>query len=52
MHEVRDLLAASVTRIEAAADGVHGKLEAVREEMEGLKVELYGRFGRSINLET
>lgn len=31
---------------------VEEKLSIIREEMTQLKVELYARFGRSINLET
>jgi prefoldin subunit 4 len=46
------MLAASSSSIEEEVAAVGGKLGAVREDMSQLKVELYARFGRSINLET
>ena len=46
------MLALSTEKIEQSVLGVQGKLSAVREEMEELKVQLYARFGKSINLET
>jgi prefoldin subunit 4 len=52
VEEVRELLASSVTKIEESVSAVEDKLGTVREEMEQLKVELYARFGKSINLET
>lgn len=49
---MQDLLAGSTEKIATAVAVVEEKLGRVREEMEGLKVELYARFGTSINLET
>jgi prefoldin subunit 4 len=46
------MLSASSTRIEEEVSVVAEKLGNVREEMSQLKVQLYARFGRSINLET
>ena len=46
------MLASSTARIEKEVSGVEEKLSGVREEMQELKVALYARFGRSINLET
>lgn len=46
------MLAASTEKIEEAVSAVERKLSVVREEMEQLKVQLYARFGKSINLET
>jgi prefoldin subunit 4 len=46
------MLSTSTTKIEEEVLVLERKLATVREEMSGLKVELYARFGRSINLET
>jgi prefoldin subunit 4 len=48
---VQQLLAQSTSRIEGEVDGLERKLVGLRDEMGELKVALYGRFGRSINLE-
>ena len=50
--QVQDLLSASTTKIEASVSTAESKLRNIREEMEHLKIELYARFGKSINLET
>lgn len=52
MSEVQDLLTASTEKIDEDVTSVEEKLGTIREEMSQLKVELYARFGRSINLET
>jgi prefoldin subunit 4 len=52
LAEVQELLSASTGNIEESVSAVEAKLSTVREEMTGLKVELYARFGKSINLET
>ncbi|KIM96469.1 hypothetical protein OIDMADRAFT_33116 [Oidiodendron maius Zn] len=52
LPEVQEMLSASSSRIEEEVSVVGEKLGNVREEMSQLKVELYARFGRSINLET
>lgn len=46
------MLEASTTRIEEDVSQLEDKLSTAREEMTQLKVELYARFGKSINLET
>jgi prefoldin subunit 4 len=46
------MLAKSTESIEEDVAAVEEKLSTIREEMTQLKVELYARFGRSINLET
>lgn len=51
LEEVQEHLAASVTKIEEEVAAVEEKLSEAREEMQQLKNALYGRFGRSINLE-
>ena len=45
-------MSVSTGKIDQAVSAVEGKLSAVREEMEQLKIQLYARFGKSINLET
>ena len=52
LPEVQELLAESTKKIEESISQVEGKLSSIREEMEQLKVALYARFGKSINLET
>ena len=52
LPEVQELLAASTSKIEDSVSAVEDRLGAIREEMESLKVDLYARFGKSINLET
>lgn len=52
LPEVQEMLASSTEKIEESVSAVEGKLSIVREEMEQLKVQLYARFGKSINLET
>ncbi|PSS13348.1 hypothetical protein M430DRAFT_21254 [Amorphotheca resinae ATCC 22711] len=52
LPEAQEMLSTSTSRIEEEVSAVEEKLAAVREEMSQLKVQLYARFGRSINLET
>lgn len=50
--EVLELLEASTESIDEEVETLKGRLDTIHEEMDGLKKLLYGRFGRSINLET
>jgi chaperonin cofactor prefoldin len=50
--QVLELLEESTETIDTDVEELKQKLEAVQEEMGELKKALYGRFGRSINLET
>ncbi|KAL6720484.1 hypothetical protein ACLMJK_002408 [Lecanora helva] len=52
VSEVQELLASSTEKIGQSVSTVEGKLSTTRDEMEQLKVQLYARFGKSINLET
>jgi prefoldin subunit 4 len=52
LPEVQAMLSTSTEKIEEEVAAVEEKLSTIREEMTQLKVELYARFGRSINLET
>jgi prefoldin subunit 4 len=49
---VQELVSSSTTKIEDDVSKLEDKLSGLREEMQELKVALYARFGRSINLET
>jgi chaperonin cofactor prefoldin len=50
--QVLELLESSTGTIDTEVEALKSKLEGVQEEMGELKKALYGRFGRSINLET
>jgi chaperonin cofactor prefoldin len=50
--QVLELLEKSTETIDGDVELVKAKLEGIQEEMGELKKALYGRFGRSINLET
>ena len=52
LPEVQEMLASSTEKIEQSVSATEDKLSTIREEMETLKVQLYARFGKSINLET
>lgn len=46
------MLGTSGTRVEEEISELEDNLGTIRQEMTQLKVELYARFGRTINLET
>lgn len=46
------MLSTSTERIDADVSKLEDSLSELRGEMQQLKVALYARFGRSINLET
>ena len=48
---VQDLLSSSVEKIETEVTALEHRIGELQDEMQDLKTELYGRFGRSINLE-
>ncbi|KAL8812381.1 MAG: hypothetical protein Q9200_001067 [Gallowayella weberi] len=52
LPEVQELLSKSTSRIEDKISTTEEKLSSIRDEMNTLKVDLYARFGKSINLET
>ncbi|KAL2006482.1 hypothetical protein VTN00DRAFT_9150 [Thermoascus crustaceus] len=52
LSEAQSMLAASTEQIEGEVSRLEESLSDLREEMQQLKVALYARFGRSINLET
>jgi len=51
LPEVQEQLSKSVDKINDEVTVLEEKLEGIRDEMSQLKAALYGRFGRSINLE-
>ncbi|KAI2471537.1 Prefoldin, subunit 4 [Annulohypoxylon bovei var. microspora] len=52
LPQAQELLESSTSRMEGEVSILEDKLGTVKDEMTQLKVELYARFGRSINLET
>ncbi|KAK6845576.1 Gim complex component GIM3-like protein [Apiospora arundinis] len=52
LEQAQEMLATSSTKIEEDVSALEDKMGTIRDEMTQLKVELYARFGRSINLET
>ncbi|ORY64130.1 Prefoldin subunit-domain-containing protein [Pseudomassariella vexata] len=52
LEKAQEMLATSNAKIEEDVSALEDKMGTVRDEMTQLKVELYARFGRSINLET
>lgn len=52
LTEAQELLADSTQQIDAEVSSLEDKMSELRDELQGLKVALYARFGRSINLET
>ena len=45
------MLTRSTSQIDEEVSGLEDKMSGIRDEMTQLKVELYARFGKSINLE-
>ena len=52
LAEVQELLVDDLRQAEEAANVVQEKLDGVKGEKQELKIALYARFGKSINLET
>jgi len=51
LDKVQELLQQSTSEVDVDVEELEGRLDKIREEMTGLKSALYGRFGKSINLE-
>ncbi|KHN99180.1 Gim complex component GIM3-like protein [Metarhizium album ARSEF 1941] len=51
LEQARDMLETATTKIEEEASELEDKVGSLREDMQQLKVELYARFGKQINLE-
>ncbi|KAH8883896.1 Prefoldin, subunit 4 [Thozetella sp. PMI_491] len=52
LPQAQEMLGVSAARIDESVSELEDSLSTIREEMTRLKVELYARFGRTINLET
>jgi prefoldin subunit 4 len=52
LPEVQEMLSESTAQIDEEVSKLEENLSGIRDEMKELKVQLYARFGRSINLET
>lgn len=52
LEQAQEMLGTTTSRIEEETSELEEKLGSVREEMKELKVQLYARFGKQINLET
>ncbi|KAE8323450.1 Prefoldin subunit-domain-containing protein [Aspergillus sergii] len=51
LADAQSLLSSSTEQIDSEVSGLEEKLNDLRDELQQLKVALYARFGRSINLE-
>ncbi|EFY90341.1 Gim complex component GIM3-like protein [Metarhizium acridum CQMa 102] len=51
LDQAQEMLEAATTKIDEETSELEDKIGSVREEMQQLKVELYARFGKQINLE-
>ncbi|EPS41279.1 hypothetical protein H072_4793 [Dactylellina haptotyla CBS 200.50] len=51
VEEVREMLENEIKDIDGEIEELEGRIEKDKEEMDELKVHLYAKFGRSINLE-
>lgn len=52
LEQAQEMLEAATTRIDEETLVLEDKLGSIHEEMTQLKVSLYARFGKQINLET
>ncbi len=52
LPQAQEMLLSSTSQVEEDVSVLEDKLGTVKDEMTQLKVELYARFVRSINLET
>lgn len=52
VSEIQEMLSQSTSKIDDTVAELEDNLSSTREEMEELKVDLYARFGKGINLET
>lgn len=50
--QVEDLLSTSTSKLNESILKADSHIGDIRDEMEQLKINLYARFGKSINLET
>lgn len=51
VEEVREMLEGEIKNIDEEIEELEGKVRDDKEKMDELKVQLYAKFGKSINLE-
>jgi prefoldin subunit 4 len=51
LSEAQEMLATSTEQIDNEVSRLEESLQELRDEMKGLKAQLYARFGKSINLD-
>jgi prefoldin subunit 4 len=51
LEQAQEMLEVAATTIDEETSQLEDKISSVREEMQLLKVDLYARFGKQINLE-
>ncbi|KAF4967520.1 hypothetical protein FSARC_4905 [Fusarium sarcochroum] len=52
VEQAQEMLEEATEKLEEDSTALEEKLSSIREDMTKLKVELYARFGKQINLET
>ncbi|KAL7911101.1 Prefoldin subunit domain-containing protein [Trichoderma velutinum] len=52
LEQAQEMLSTATTRIDEDTEKLEEKLGTIEDEMSQLKIELYARFGKQINLET
>ncbi|PNY24158.1 Prefoldin subunit 4 [Tolypocladium capitatum] len=52
LEQAQQMLEAATSKIDDETSELEDQMESVREQMTQLKVDLYARFGKQINLET
>lgn len=52
LEQAQEMLTTATGRAEDESNELEEKLGSIRDEMKQLKVDLYARFGKQINLET
>ncbi|KAK5997264.1 Prefoldin subunit 4 [Cladobotryum mycophilum] len=52
LEQAQEMLGSATSKIDEETEVLEEKLGTIREDMTQLKVELYARFGKQINLET
>ncbi|KAM5345729.1 hypothetical protein ACJ41O_011590 [Fusarium nematophilum] len=52
LEQAQEMLEEATEKLEEESTELEEKLSSIREDMTKLKVELYARFGKQINLET
>ncbi|CEJ79903.1 Putative Gim complex component GIM3-like protein [[Torrubiella] hemipterigena] len=52
LEQAQEMLSTAVSRLEEDFSALEEKQRSVQDQMQSLKVDLYARFGKQINLET